>query len=88
LAFATRDVIDPERLVPFQGSTLWLGFLIFSDYARGAIRLSAIMEIPTIHISHTIQSGRRRWADASTDRADRQLAGDTGADRCYGRVTQ
>src|SRR5204862_5227875 len=25
-------------------------FLIFSDYARGAIRLSAIMEIPTIHI--------------------------------------
>ena len=26
------------------------GFLIFSDYARGAIRLSAIMEIPTIHI--------------------------------------
>jgi transketolase len=26
------------------------GFLIFSDYARPAIRLSAIMEIPTIHI--------------------------------------
>ena len=26
------------------------GFLIFSDYARAAIRLSAIMEIPTIHI--------------------------------------
>src|SRR5437660_2383676 len=26
------------------------GFLIFSDYARGAIRLSAIMEIPTVHI--------------------------------------
>ena len=26
------------------------GFLIFSDYARGSIRLSAIMEIPTIHI--------------------------------------
>lgn len=26
------------------------GFLIFSDYARGAIRLGAIMEIPTIHI--------------------------------------
>jgi transketolase len=28
----------------------WSGFLIFSDYARGAIRLSALMEIPTIHI--------------------------------------
>lgn len=26
------------------------GFLIFSDYAKPAIRLSAIMEIPTIHI--------------------------------------
>jgi transketolase len=26
------------------------GFLIFSDYARGAIRLCAIMEIPVIHV--------------------------------------
>jgi transketolase len=26
------------------------GFLIFSDYARGAIRLSTIMELPVIHI--------------------------------------
>ncbi|MDE0356001.1 MAG: transketolase [Deltaproteobacteria bacterium] len=26
------------------------GFLIFSDYARGAIRLSALMELPAIHI--------------------------------------
>lgn len=26
------------------------GFLIFSDYARPAIRLSALMEVPTIHI--------------------------------------
>src|SRR5260370_41069439 len=26
------------------------GFLIFSDYARGSIRLSAIMEIPVIFI--------------------------------------
>ena len=28
----------------------WSGFLIFSDYARGAIRLSALMELPVIHI--------------------------------------
>ncbi|MER7003782.1 transketolase [Dactylosporangium sp. NPDC000555] len=28
----------------------WSGFLIFSDYARAAIRLSALMEIPTLHI--------------------------------------
>jgi transketolase len=26
------------------------GFLIFSDYARGGIRLGAIMEIPTVHV--------------------------------------
>jgi transketolase len=28
----------------------WSGFLIFSDYARGAMRLSALMEIPVIHV--------------------------------------
>src|SRR5262249_49909076 len=26
------------------------GFFIFSDYARGAIRLSALMELPVIHV--------------------------------------
>ena len=26
------------------------GFLIFSDFQRGAIRLSALMEIPVIHL--------------------------------------
>jgi transketolase len=34
-----------SKLRPF-----WSGFLIFSDYARGAIRLSALMEIPVTHI--------------------------------------
>ncbi len=33
------------KLRPF-----WSGFLIFSDYARGAMRLSALMEIPVIHV--------------------------------------
>jgi len=28
----------------------WSGFFIFSDYARGAIRLPALMEIPVLHI--------------------------------------
>jgi transketolase len=28
----------------------WSGFLIFSDYARGSMRLSALMEIPVLHI--------------------------------------
>ncbi len=26
------------------------GFFIFSDYARGSIRLSALMELPVMHI--------------------------------------
>ena len=26
------------------------GFLIFTDYARGAIRLSSLMELPVLHI--------------------------------------
>src|SRR5260370_2204003 len=34
-----------SKLRPF-GS----GFLIFSDYGRGAIRLSALMEIPVTHV--------------------------------------
>ena len=29
---------------------LWSTFLIFSDYARPAIRLSALMELPVIHV--------------------------------------
>ena len=33
------------KLRPF-----WSTFLTFSDYARGAIRLSALMEIPVLHI--------------------------------------
>src|SRR5262245_30284435 len=34
-----------SKLRPF-----WSGFLIFSDFARGLIRLSALMEIPVVHI--------------------------------------
>jgi transketolase len=34
-----------SKLRPF-----WSGFLIFSDFARGLIRLSSLMEIPVIHI--------------------------------------
>jgi transketolase len=30
--------------------SFWSGFFIFSDYARPAIRLSALMEIPSVHI--------------------------------------
>jgi len=42
---AISNGISLTKLRPF-----WSGFLIFSDYAKGAIRLSALMEIPVIHI--------------------------------------
>ena len=44
-AAAIANGMALSKLRPF-----WSGFLIFSDYARGAIRLSALMEIPVIHI--------------------------------------
>jgi transketolase len=44
-AAAVASGMALTRLRPY-----WSGFLIFSDYARGAIRLSALMEIPVVHI--------------------------------------
>ncbi len=44
-ATAIANGLALSKVRPF-----WSGFLIFSDYARGAIRLSALMEIPVIHI--------------------------------------
>jgi transketolase len=41
---------DGERPGADQAQSLRSQFMIFSDYARGAIRLSAVMEIPSIHI--------------------------------------
>ena len=42
---AILNGLSLSKLRPFGA-----GFLIFSDYARGAIRLSALMEIPVLHI--------------------------------------
>ncbi len=42
---AVANGLALTKLRPF-----WSGFLIFSDYARGAIRLSALMEIPVVHV--------------------------------------
>jgi transketolase len=42
---AIANGLAVSKLRPF-----WSSFLIFSDFARGAIRLSAVMEIPVIHI--------------------------------------
>jgi transketolase len=44
-AAAVANGMAVTKLRPY-----WSGFLIFSDYARGAIRLSALMEIPVLHI--------------------------------------
>jgi transketolase len=44
-AAAVANGLALAKLRPY-----WSGFLIFSDYARGAMRLSALMEIPVLHI--------------------------------------
>jgi transketolase len=44
-AAAVASGLALSKLRPF-----WSTFLTFSDYARGAIRLSALMEIPVLHI--------------------------------------
>jgi transketolase len=44
-AAAIANGMSLAKLRPF-----WAGFFIFSDYARPAIRLSALMEIPVVHV--------------------------------------
>ena len=44
-AAAVSNGMALSKLRPY-----WSSFLTFSDYARGAIRLSALMEIPVLHI--------------------------------------
>jgi transketolase len=46
--FAAAAVANGLSLVKIR--PFWSTFLIFSDFARGAIRLSALMEIPVVHI--------------------------------------
>jgi transketolase len=45
---ASAAVANGMSLVKLR--SFWSGFFIFSDYARPAIRLSAMMEIPVVHI--------------------------------------
>ena len=60
---------------------VWSTYLIFSDYARPAIRLSALMELPVIHwFSHdSIGLGRGR-PHPSAGRAVGVVAGDARAE--------
>jgi transketolase len=44
-AAAVANGLSLSKLRPFQA-----GFLIFHDFQRGAVRLSALMELPVIHI--------------------------------------
>ncbi|MBB3036179.1 transketolase [Hoyosella altamirensis] len=46
--FASAAVANGLALAKIRA--YWSTFLIFSDFARGAIRLSALMELPVIHI--------------------------------------
>ncbi len=56
-------------------------FLVFSDYMRPAIRLSALMELPTVWVfSARLHRPRRGRAYAPADRALRRPARDPGAD--------
>ncbi len=55
-------------------------FLIFSDYMRPAIRLSALMELPAIYRVHArFDRRRRRRPHASADRATGGAAGNSGS---------
>jgi transketolase len=44
-AAAIANGLSLSKIRPFQS-----GFLIFSDFQRGAVRLSALMELPVLHI--------------------------------------
>ena len=53
------------------------GFLIFSDYMKGSIRLAAIMRIPSVVRLHArLDRPRRGRPDAPADRAARDAARD------------
>ena len=56
---------------------LWSTYLTFSDYARPAIRLSALMELPVIHVfTHDSIGLGEDGPDSSAGRAARLAAGD------------
>ena len=59
-------------LRPFAGT-----YLVFSDYARNALRMAALMGLGAIHVlTHDFDFGRPGRSDPSTRRASRILASD------------
>ena len=73
MAAAMNGIALYHNLVPFGGT-----FLIFSDYCKPAIRLSALMGLRVIYIfSHELDWFRRRWTNSSTDRAFVRFKGNT-----------
>ena len=85
-----RDGRDPERHGALRRCGPYgSGFLIFSDYARPAIRLSALMEIPVIlHLHARFDRRRRGRADAPADRAAGLAARHSRPDRAAARRRQ
>ena len=60
----------------------WSTYLVFSDYARPAIRLSALMELPVIHIfTHDSIGLGEDGPDPPAGRATRLAARDPGPER-------
>ena len=70
MAAAMNGIALHGGFVPYGGT-----FLVFSDYARGAIRLSALMGLRVIYVlTHDFDRTWRRRADASAGRASRRAA--------------
>ena len=83
-----RDGRDRERAVLSKIRPYGATFFIFSDYARPAIRLSALMELPTHFRLHARCDGRRRRRTDSPARGASRIlarhprAGHSAARRC------
>ena len=72
MSAAMNGVALHGGFIPYGGT-----FFVFSDYARGAIRLSALMGLRVIYVlTHDFDRARRGRADASAGRTFRHAARD------------
>ena len=70
MAAAMNGIALHGGFAPYGGT-----FLVFSDYARAAIRLAALMGVRAVYVlTHDFDRPWRGRADASADRASRQPA--------------
>ena len=77
MAAAMNGLALHGGFIPYGGT-----FLAFADYARGAMRLSALMSQRVIYVmTHELDRPRRRRPDASADRASRHASRHTQSQR-------